>query len=270
MNKIDLNGRREESLYKDLQIVVIDGFYDIARQGDDCPWLWKLFKFKVQSFLASYPYGMLSFGAADLIGVHWLLCQKQKDGDLKILMGIKMIDSAKTEAFHMAFPALEPVKDEGQEVHRAAIHYELERGKREGYPVGYVASWVVDPEAHKDPAMAKILKKMTSAFISQWICLFDVKVALAFASLRFHVEKFHAYLGVMRFTGPKGEHLPDFKMKAAFDEPLCASVFYRKNHTKETLQDMEDMRRLLWDDRIVIAPEGSALYEGLPAAKKAA
>lgn len=242
----------------DLQIVVIDNFYDMAISRRDCDWLGKLFSFKVNSFLASYPYGMLSFGAPDLIGTHWLLCKK-KAGELVPVMGIKTIDSGRTNAFRMPFPGLEPVADPTLTAHQEAVNFELKRGQEQGYPVGYVGSWVVDPSVKEDERLSKVCKKMSSALISQWITEFDIQVAIAFASLRFHVEKFHAYLGVTRLTTPNGERLPDFTMRSAFDEKLCASVFYRKNHTKEAIADMNDAKNL-WDRRITIASEHSPLF----------
>lgn len=267
MSLIELRQSRVKELGDDLQVVVIDSFYDMAVQNDECAWLNKLFRFKVNSFLGSYPYGMLPFGAADLVGTHWILCRKDQDG-LHPLMGIKTIDSDRTDIFRMNFPAFEYVSDSGLEAHRNAIQHEYNEVKKMGRPLGYVGSWVVAPEVRNDPALGKLCKKMSSALISRWIDEFDIRTAISFASLRFHVEKFHAYLGVTRLTGPNNEHLPDFKARPSFDEPACVSVFYRKNHSEAAKQDMADSQPL-WEKRIVIASDRSPLFQQKPAARVA-
>ncbi len=264
MNKIDITPHLEAKIQDELQIVVIDNFYDAAIAGDACPWLGKLFRFKVNSYLASYPYGMLPFGAADLVGTHWFLCRKTRGtrvDDLEPIMGIKMIDSGRTKTFRIPFPAFGYVSDPELEAHRHAIEHELERAHKEGHALGYVGSWAIDAKVRNDEVLSKICKKMTSSFISQWICTFNIQSMVSFANLRFHVEKFHTYLGLVRLVDRCGDHLTDFKMNVAFDQPYRATVFYRKNHTKEALQDMYDMQNsALWESRIIIASEQSPLY----------
>ena len=73
----------------------------------------------------------------------------------------------------------------------------------------------------------KDMQKMTSSFISQWICTFNIQSMVSFANLRFHVEKFHTYL-ISTTLDCCGDHLTDFKMNVAFDQP------YRNSSTERT------------------------------------
>ena len=244
-----------KTLFEELQIIVIDSFYSCVNNKDAMSWLGDLFRFKTNSYLASYPYGILPFGASDLVGTQLFLARKIKN-KLHPMMGVMMIDSDRTETFRMDFPAFERLRDPGLEMHHKKIELELEKARREKYPLGYVGSWAIDPTVRHDPILSKICKKMSSALITQWILQFDIQVAIAFASLRFHVEKFHAYLGVIRMAGPNGEQLCDFKVSSAMDEPCCASIFYRQNLTQAAKQDVIDTSAL-WEKRIVIASEDS-------------
>src|SRR5687767_7841973 len=122
MNSIELSRPKlMANLQDDFQIVVIDGFYDLVNREDARTWLGKLFQFKVNSYLAHYPYGIMPFVQSDLVGTHWILCKKNGSGNIQPIMGLKTIDSNRTEAFRMEFPAFWFVNGPELESHRMAI-----------------------------------------------------------------------------------------------------------------------------------------------------
>lgn len=257
MSVIELTPRLLAKTTGDLQVVVIDSFYDAVNQPEAMTWLGNLFRFKVNSYRASYPYGILPFGGTDLIGTHWILC-RQENSELRPLMGFKTIDSRRTDQFRMEFPAFGIVAEPELAVQRAAIAHELDKARKAGVGLGYLGSWSVDPSTRKDAVIAKLCRKFSAALYTQWVRHFNIQSAVTFASLRFHVEKFHAYMGLTRLTSPNGEALPDFNARPFFDEPACVSVLYRENHSVAAQQDAEDLKEL-WDRRIVIGSESSPL-----------
>jgi hypothetical protein len=235
---------------KDLQIVVIDSFYDTVNQNDALFWLGKLFRFKVNSYRKSYPYGILPFSESDLIGTHWMLCERTKEG-LEPLAAFKSIDSKRTEQFHIEFPAFGIVNQSNLISHYKAIATEMEKCHSKGHGLGYLGSWTVRPEI-KNRRLSILCRKVCVAMFCQWVKYFNIQTAITFASLRFHVEKTHQYLGMTRLKANDGSELADFLARPFFDEPACVSVLYSQNQSAESKQDALDYLDL-WENRIVIS-----------------
>jgi hypothetical protein len=262
MSTLDLTSPLLVKAMSQFQIVVVDTFYDVTDQTEAMNWLGRLFRFKVHSYQASYPYGILPFGATDLIGTHWILCRKQ-GSELEPVMGFKTIDSHRTDLFRMEFPALGMVSDPGQEEHRAAIEYQLKKARQEGYGLGFLGSWTAAPELRQDPIASKLYKKVSAALYTQWIRSFDVKVAVTFAIMRFQVEKFHSYLGMKRLLGANGQPLPEFTPSPTFGELTSASILYREDHSEASIRDSDELAAL-WEKRMIIASEKSPLWQRDP------
>jgi len=250
------------------QLVVIDNFYDAVNNKTALKWLGKLFQFKVNSYRESYPYGILPFAGTDLVGIHWLFCIKKESG-LYPIMGFKTIDTARTDIFRIEFPAYSIVAEPQLNLQRDAIKHEVRKAQNNGYPLGYLGSWTIDPSVRNNLLLSKLCKKMTSALVTEWIQAFDIQAAVTFASLRFHVEKFHTYMGMTRLLGAQGQHLPDFKAHPFFDEPASISILHRENCSLETRQDALDLK-IFWNKKIVIGSEDSCLLISPSRDKKAA
>ncbi len=262
-NVISIAGSAEP----ELQIVVIDNFYDAVRQDEAMAWLGKLFRFKVESYRAHYPYGILPFSNCDFFATHWIICEKNQ-GILKPLMAFKSTDSARVEAFRLEFPALGLLQGSETEAHRAAIQRELKKAKEGGYPVGYLGSWGSDSSIRKNRRLALACRKISTAMFSNWIYSYDVKVAFTFASLRQNVDKVHSHLGIRRLQGADEQPLAEFKSNLFFDEPSCVSVFFRENHSQAAQQAARECAAL-WEKRLIIATASSPLSNIYPGKRAA-
>lgn len=252
----------------DLQVVVIDSFYDCTHDPVAMDLLRKLFAFKVNSYRQSYPYGIMPFGSTDLVGTHWVLC-RTTGGELEPIMGMKTIDDARARTFKLDFPALGLVADPGLELHRMAIEKELRLARERNQNITYGGSWTIDPEVRRDRSMSEFCRRLTSAFIGHSMRIYDLEAFITFAILKFKVESFHAYMGMERLTGPDGEHLPAFAPTPTFGEQTSISVLRRGRESNEMKKDMAEFAAL-WERKIVLASDHSPLIYGRTADRKTA
>lgn len=241
------------------RFVVIDSFYDTVNDSDAREWLGKLFQFKVNSYRGSYPYGIMPFGSTDLIGANWILC-RESGSTLVPIMGLKTIESKRTEKFRMDFPAFAMLSEPGHVLHREAIQHELTKASSTKRGLGFVGSWTIDPIIRRDASLSDFCRKVTSAFISYWVDVYDIQSAIAFAILKFHVDEFHSYLGMTSLLTPEGKPLPHFNPAATFGELTRVSILRRKSQSIACIQDAKDLASL-WERRIIIASPDSPLKQ---------
>src|SRR4051794_39986792 len=90
---------------KKIKVVVVDNFYDTLNSKWVQNFFGVLADFKIKSYQKEYPYGVLPFSGHDLVGIHLLLCEEE-NGEIKPLMGYKLITYNQCKKFYLDFPPI--------------------------------------------------------------------------------------------------------------------------------------------------------------------
>lgn len=232
---------------RNLRIVVVDCFYDILSDEPVKKLFADIADFKIRSYLKEYPYGILPFSGHDLVGTHFLLCE-EKEEKLIPLMGYKAVTTEQCKTFHLGFPALDIVNDNNAHLQRDALLYEIAQAEKRGHAMGYLGSWTIAPEIRSTKVLSKICRDVSAALLGWWSVHYDIRSAIALASLKFHIDKFHRELGFLPLTY-QGQSLPNFTMRGHFDDLVNISIFHKERMSK-AVQDLMVLYGELWDQRI--------------------
>lgn len=242
-----------ESLNRKLRIVEIDYFYDHLADPKHQAFLGKIAHFKIHSYQADYPYGILPFGAHDLIGTHLLLCEEEDNGNLEPLVGLKAVTLNQCERFGLSFPALQMIAEDPK---AKSLYQEVEKwlidASQNNREVGYFGSWTVRPDFRKKKIGTKICTYLTAALGNFWSRERQISHLIAFAIKSHNIGKFHKFLGFHPLS-KDGVPLPGCLPRSFFGETLEVSVT-ETGMSEETRQIALDIQKL-WDTRVQIVSQ---------------
>lgn len=251
---------------KDLKIVIMKSPFRLWAKGGD-PAFATLFHemigLKLRGYGAEYPEGVMPVDTSDFIATHLLVCRTHGDR-LVPLTGFKSTLLSDCEAHRVAFPALGLVQAAESAPHVSYVRQTMARVQAAGLTLAYTGSWTIEPELRRDRALAQELVALFKAmYVFHHL---DEKVDEVFTggTIRFKADVLLGRLGHDPIVH-EGETLPPLRVRHLFDEPV--SLLHLKSFTKSARDGVEPYRGI-WENRLVIAPDSSAV--GGERAKRAA
>lgn len=238
---------------KNYQIVVMDCLYDTISDSLSKKLLGKLADFKISAYRKEYPYGILPIGAHDIVGTHFLLCEKV-NGELEPIMGFKTITPERCQQFGLELPGLGIVNEPGLEKHRGAIEDVIASTQKANQQFTYIGSWAMRPDIRNREEVKKLCYDISAVFVARLCLEYQIDVAITFASLRFKVDRFHKWMGFEKLSY-RGQPLDNFQAKSFFNEPTSISIIYSEKLSTES-KAVDEKYKSFWNEKIVIqAPQ---------------
>jgi hypothetical protein len=220
----------------------------------------KFMKTKLVGYLQEYSYGVLPFGAYDLIANLVLLC-RENDGALSPVMVFKSTSLERCDRFRLPFEMYDLVPPATAPRHRKAMDELLASARRQKVDVGYNSSWTVHPDARHDRSLKEAIREASVAIFYHHYTHYRISEVLIGGAVRFKVDKLQKLMGFLDLAR-SGQSLPAIDCPFLFGEK---TALMHLTEFSEMARSAAEKYRFLWDQRLTIE-EQAAVPEKIPAA----
>lgn len=235
-----------DNIKHNFQLVILESPYEIW-DIENVPALFsKMIELKKEGYNSHYEKKVLPLDTSDFIATHVLLCEKQKEGNLKPLMGYKTVTVKKCEEYNFVFPGLSLVLNAKMPLHAEVINNIIQRCEREQKKLAYLGSWTMDPLLKNQTLLKQQLKTAFQAFYGLLYREQKVSEVIIGGTLRFHTEKLFTKLG-QKPLQLNGEDLSVINVKHLANEPVL--VMHGKC-ANGPLTEVEQQWSPVWNNRI--------------------
>lgn len=246
---LNTNIQQLKPLSDKYQLVILDCAYNTIHQDQTIDLLGKIARFKITCYRAAYAYGILPFDALDVVGTHFLLCEKTANG-LEPVVGLKYVSHTQCRKFNLRFPIFGFFDAPDTDLHKQAMQEMLAHADSQGESLGYFGSWTMLPSVRENPALAKACKELTEASAVFYQRYFGFSTAITIAMRKFRVEAVHKFVGMVPLS-LAGKELGIFRAQVMLGDRCSISVLHAQNLSKE-VKALADTYNDLWKNRLEI------------------
>ncbi len=234
------------------QVVVLRCPYETISDPRVSSLLGRIARFKIESYRREYPYGILPFDAVDVVGSHFLLCDRSGSG-LAPLMGFKTITAERCRTFHLPHPALGLLGSRAQHPeHFAEVERIIEMAQSAGKTLGYFGSWTIRDDVRRDRVTLQLCQELSAALLVNACDLLGFDQALTVAVSRFNVEPFHRFMG-FEPLGPADAPLARFASDAMMGDECSFSFMSDRARLSDNVRQLTGRYSDFWTSRLEIA-----------------
>lgn len=230
------------------QLVILECPYEIWEQPMVQSLFSKMVSLKRKGYGHNYLNDVLPVDTSDYIATHVLLCERDKNGTLKPVMGFKSISLKICAKYNLNFPGLGLVQSAKKQTHIQVVESILRRCEDENHGLAYFSSWTIDTDFKKNYYQKN--KDLTDACNVFYFALNkeqNISEVILGGTLRFHTERFFQTLGNRPIT-LNGVELEPINVIHLAKEPVV--VMHGKVESSEVLILSSKKWQKIWNDRI--------------------
>ena len=243
-----------EELKAKCQIVVLRNPYEMISNAQVTRLFGNIARFKIDSYRREYPYGILPFDGVDVVGTHFLLCEREGN-DLLPMMGFKTVTAEQCRVFHLSHPIFGLLGNRSQHPgHFAQIEKILEDANTENKNLGYFGSWTIREDVRKNRMVRKICQELSAAMLVNACDHLGFDQAITVAVSRFNVETFHRFMGLEALESD-GKPLSSFRSEAMMGDECSLSFLKDVTRLSADVRQLASKYGDFWNSRLELAAE---------------
>ncbi|WP_372369348.1 hypothetical protein [Candidatus Uabimicrobium sp. HlEnr_7] len=230
----------------DLQLVVLNNFYDCSYNNYAKVHFGNIIDLKIQGYSTRYNYGVLPFNTSDYFATHFSVVEKNSQ---KMLMTYKTLSYSRCQQFNQTFPALALVMEEENQNqnHQKAIQSAITEAQKTKTELLYHGGFTIHPDYRrkKNKKITHLLFRIAQMCKVNYALETSSSCALVFIT---EGKKFHKYFTENNYQNLEfaGENLGPVTVHSIASEksrPYISRCFIQSDEQVEKY----------WNERIVLA-----------------
>ena len=203
----------------DVKLVTLDDFYHTVDQEPSREFFGKMSRLRAQGYGPDYPDNYLPMDAADLVCRHHLMCRPGPDGSWQPFAGFRQIPIDRCDRHGLDVPLLHTVRKAGASLASETLEAFLAKGREASREMIYSASLTMCKDLRGDRDLAKLVRELLAAFLTDDHFRGGQAPTLGAAVLRFKTHLWFPEIGFQPLQSG-GQDLPVIQNHAAGGEPF--------------------------------------------------
>lgn len=229
----------------DLQIVVLEDLKDHWDDPDVRALYADLMKMKFDGYGSVYGSNVISSDKADFFGTHLMVCQKGLR--LKPLFGYKSVTLDKCREFHLKFPALSLVGNDGHHECLNELNEIIDRAENRGERVSFDYSWAQTPDIKKirSKEMAELFRDLVMTLVIHHHQDYGIEHMITCGVVKVKTDIFFERLGLNKISA-----YSKFSQKDLNEEMVH---IFHNNRYSDYAYEVAEKYHFLWKNRLTLS-----------------